>query len=299
MGERHRGRAVAHVLRVPGTCAGRRLLVGLVAGSLLVVFAAASSAAAAVVELTGGRLTVDARDVPLPDLLGLVARRASFRLTFARAPIETVTAAFSDVPLDEAVRRLLRGHSFVLVYEADQRLSEVRLVGPDGAATLSVADRRHAGPGESAERAAEIAAPTPVPAAAPVHPTPTVRELARTVAEDEDAAVRARATAALAALGGADAISALRTALEDAAAIVRVHAVHALSRAERAAAIPVLSAVLAGDRDPQVRLAAARALGSVPTADARLALEGATRDANPAVRDEARRALARLDGAPR
>lgn len=265
-----------------------------IAGWLVVFSPAISSAAGAVVELAGDRLTVDARDVALTDLLAQLAERANLRVTFGSAPTETVTATFSGVPLDEGIRRLLRGRSFVLVYEAGQRVRELRLVGPDAARTPPAASR-----GQPAERGAQTAHPSPGSPAVPPGPATPVRDLARTVVEDEEATVRARATAALAAAGGAEAIGALRKALEDDAGIVRVHAVHALSRAERDAAVPLLSKVLAGDPDPQVRLAAAIALGSMPTPDARAALEGAAADANPEVRHEARRTLARLERASR
>jgi hypothetical protein len=263
------------------------------AGCVLALFPA-TSPASALVEFADDRLTVSARDVTLEDLLAQVAERANVRVTFERPPTETVTTAFSGLPVDEALRRLLRGHSFVLVYEAGQRVSELRVVGPNGGSAATATVR-----GPPGQPAAHGGDPSARPPDVPVGRVTPVRELVKSVLQDEEATVRARSTAALAAAGGAEAVAALRKALEDDAGVVRVHAVGALSRVERRAAIPVLSRVLAGDPDPQVRLAAARALSSMPTPDARAALEGAATDANADVRHEVRRALARLDGASR
>jgi hypothetical protein len=266
---------------------------------MLALPAVPADAGPASVQFADGRVTVEASEGALSDLLHELAQRAGLHLVLTQAPTGAISATFSGVPIEEGVRRLLRGRSFVLVYAADRRLSDIRLLGGEAAeGGYGIARGQsveEANLGAAAQGASTPAPPAGIPARSP---TP-VAELAQIVVEDENAAVRARATAALAVAGGPAGIQALRKALEDNEAMVRVHAVHALSRAERAAAIPTLWKVLANDRDPQVRLAVARALGSIGSPDARLALEVATSDANEDVRDEAQRGLARLSRASR
>lgn len=85
-------------------------------------------------EAHGDLLSVNARQTPLGDVLAEVARRAGFELS-AVLPLagRRVSVSFDALSLEHALRRLLAGESFALVYRstpAGARLSRVLLLGP-------------------------------------------------------------------------------------------------------------------------------------------------------------------------
>lgn len=64
----------------------------------------------------GPRLSVTSRTVPLGALLADVARLAGFRVTEMVPTERTVSVEFTGLSLDQALKQLLAGESFVLVY---------------------------------------------------------------------------------------------------------------------------------------------------------------------------------------
>ncbi len=116
--------------------------------------------------------------------------------------------------------------------------------------------------------------------------------------EDEDPEVRRAALMALAESGRPEAIPAMGRALNDEDPEVRRMAIWGLAEAGDVdpSAVRPLIAALEGDRDPEVRIAAAHALGEVGTDAALDALTRALKDPDPEVRRAAIAALADLVG---
>jgi hypothetical protein len=137
-----------------------------------------------------GRLSLDARDAPLQTILDEIGDRTGLRVRFddpAQAQIgdELVTVSFERVPVEEALRRLLRGRDFVLVYSPG-RLAEARVYGRSAEA-----------PSGEPPPAASVSS---APAGEPVDRS-GVAALRRDALENPDPAARARALEGLAASG--------------------------------------------------------------------------------------------------
>jgi len=116
---------------------------------------------------------------------------------------------------------------------------------------------------------------------------PTLREALR----DRHTKLRETAIAALGALGGPEAVSALGAMLDNDRSTVRQAAAAALARAAGPAAVPALKRAL-GHKDPATRRCAAEALGTVRDTTAVEAVRGALADRDRPVRDAAVQALA-------
>jgi hypothetical protein len=248
-----------------------------------------------------GRLTLDLQGARLGEVLRTIAEQAGIRVSVEGEADRLISAAFAGVPLDEGVARLTRGGSLVLIYAAtgngpgQARLAEVRVYGGSG-------------------RATRAAASAPAPAAAPGRPVPksareeraerleavaslprlgqdaAVAGLSHVLAEETDAAVRARAVWALGRVKGAPAVGVIETALGDPDLSVRLPAVQVLRRVAGAGSVPTLGRLVASDPDPSVRRAAAFALAALRTPDALHALVPALSDPSEMVRQAAQAA---------
>jgi hypothetical protein len=75
-----------------------------------------------------GQLTVDVLDMPLEDLLMEVGHQSGARVRVEGLEKRTVTDAFTRLSLDAALRRLVRGKNFSLVY-AEKRDKTGKAVG--------------------------------------------------------------------------------------------------------------------------------------------------------------------------
>ena len=78
--------------------------------------AAAEIPATITVDVRQSLLTVDIRNAPLADVLRVIGERAGLRVLIQGDVSTPVTVAFTGVPLDQGIKRLVRGHSFVLRY---------------------------------------------------------------------------------------------------------------------------------------------------------------------------------------
>lgn len=242
-----------------------------------------------VVDVAEGTLSVDADGPPLTELIGLIAERLGARAVTAGDLTTRVSARFARVPVDEAIRRVTRGHQLVLVYArraGRERLAEIRVLGStplpgaggDGPEALPASvshDRRASG----LQAIRELARRRDAGA------------LAQVVTQDADPQVRTQAALALSALGGAQAALALAAALGDQVTSVRIQAIHGLRKVEGVRAVPVLREVLMSDPDSTVRRTAVRALAQLPAQEARAALEPALGDPDASLRLEAAEAL--------
>jgi hypothetical protein len=67
------------------------------------------------IQVHGGRLTVRAEDVALREIVQEIARQGAIGLFLGTPLEERVSADFADLPIDAAVRRLLRGYDCVVI----------------------------------------------------------------------------------------------------------------------------------------------------------------------------------------
>lgn len=100
----------------------------LAASALLSAPAYSTSTAQHQVEWKAKRLTVIAESVPLSDLLSEISRQTGLEVRGATGLNRIVSARFSDLPLGDAVARLLPGTSFAMMESP----------APDGAKHLTV-----------------------------------------------------------------------------------------------------------------------------------------------------------------
>ena len=243
---------------------------------------------APVVDFRDGKLSVDARDADLADLLREIATRADFELT-TTGQLGRRSAILTDVPLEEGLRRLLQGHELMLIY---------RPAGVRGAPRVV-----------AAHVFAERAGGAPLPATASTAGTGALSDIYQLVragndpsnvgkltdflSNSTDATVRSRAAWALGRIGAPSASAALLQAVNDQSPQVRSQVAYALRNLLGVQAIPALVGLLERDPDASVRLVAARNLGTLRDASAASALNAAASDADPMVRQEVTRALQR------
>ena len=271
------------------------------------------------IEVREGRLTAAIVESPLPTLLQVIARQGGVEI-FLHASLEgTVTATFRDVPLEEALRRILRTTNAVFIYSqrssasagaSQARLSEIHVYpgSPSGATsaprtvrsaeptTVSATTRSRLtaeatkdlldGPSTvSQKRAATTLGRT--------YDARNVGPLAQTLAEAEDPTVRLSAVKALGKLRAEQAVGPLGdVVVSDPDFDVREATAGALGKTWSAAAVSPLVQALQQDSSALVRDAAARALGNTWDESAVDPLvQALTSDPNPRVRESAVRAL--------
>ena len=116
------------------------------------VFAAelvqANDVSAPVVRYHDGRLSARIQGVPLDDVLHAVSAETGLRFDGTPLDERDVFKRFDDVPLAEALRRLIGRQNFTLVYGAGGQPERVKLLG---APALPVARGSQAPPGASFE----------------------------------------------------------------------------------------------------------------------------------------------------
>ena len=247
-------------------------------GLLLAALGAATTATRAAgaadlsVELSNGLLSLRAEDVPLRAILDEIARVTDVRIraTDGAAPAgdETpTTLVLADVRVDDAVRRLLTGRDFVLVYSSTGRLREARVYE----AATSASARTSAPDGADVPRLRGAALADPDP-----------RERARAL---EDLAAnldqRAALDAVVEVLGRESNPGLLERALD-------------IVGSERALPLEPVLRLAASNPEPRVRIKALTRLSEQAARDvrARQALEvAAADDSSPAVRDTAAKLL--------
>lgn len=242
-----------------------------------------------------GRVTVDAHDADLAGVLSELGTRAGFGLRTS-GPLGRVTATFTAMSVEQALRRLVQDHELMLVYSAASNESvRPKLIQADVFASMpSSAQVRAASEMLGRQRAGLLAEIVRLTRSRNVERgAPRLVELLGT---NPDFIVRARAASALAVLNGPLSQAALARALGDSAPDVRVQAARALRTVDGARAIPALGRVLLTDPDVTVRRAAAQMLGSLQDPAATSALSVAASDADALVRREVTRALNRRAG---
>ena len=278
------------------------------------------------VALERGLLSADLRNEPIVRVLHLLAARAGIAVTIHGEVSGHVSDAFADLPIDAAVRRLLRQYSVLFVYEPPTgsptpALARVIVLGsaapptpgarsgpqsldghpPDRSApqlgsAMGASPDRPREPGRAGRRS-ELESEDLRTALADLQERArrgeetAVPEIAALLVSARDPLLRAHAAMLLGIAKGDVAVSALETALSDADGAVRLHAVRALGSSKGIDALPVLMEVAGQDPDPGVRRMAVRWIGAFPGPVARAALTVALKDADASVREEAEAAL--------
>ena len=253
------------------------------------------SAPPELVAIQEGRVTVNAQDAELADVLSELGVRAEFEVRISGA-LGRVTATFTAISVEQALKRLVRDHELMLIYHAPPGGSVLpRLIQADVFASTRSASRVRA---ETA-----LAGRQRVRLLAEIERLTRSRKVERGIPRlvdllgtAPDSVVRARAAMALGGLSGPLSQGALAKALGDSAPDVRVQAARSLWRVDSARAIPALGRVLLTDPDVSVRRAAAQMLGRVQDPAATSALRVAAQDADASVRGEITRALNRHGG---
>ena len=228
------------------------------------------------VDVQQGLLTVDIRNASLAEVLRVIGDRAEIQVIIKGDVSTPAAATFTDVPLDEGVRRLARGYSVVLLYapapDDTQRpvLTGVQLYGR-GLARVGATPLRAAAPGGPSRASGVGSAGSTAPTGAHASQAPR-------------------------AAGSAEWISRALTAPDPSA---RLQALAVPVRSGDDTMVTTLAQVLAGDSDPNVRAYAARRLGEAPGLQAAAALADALNDEDPSVRLQAVQAYAKVErGAP-
>jgi hypothetical protein len=261
------------------------------------------------IQTAAGRLTAKLRGVPLPEVLGAIGAQNGIGIFISAQVHRRVTADFRGLPLEEGLRRLLRGTNVAYFYTktsvGDGKNATLKLVrvdvlpGPAGEADVEIVDKNEGIPalanqlaeGDGSElraEAAKVLGKTGDPSA--------VDSLAEALAGDADPTVRAAAAKALGKTWSEEAVQPLaEAALQDPSAEVREAAARALGETWSDAATGSLLDALAYDRDALVRERAALALGQTAGDEVVDALIRALlEDRRSFVRDGAAEALAAI-----
>jgi hypothetical protein len=172
--------------------ARRALLLALALGAARVAHGTEATGGDRVVEYRDDRLSVRLEHVPLVEVFQELARITGATVRGQVIDAHEVSVEFHDVPLTEALQRLLGNQNFTLIYDGSGNLRTVRLLG--GAQELI------ANPGEGKQsKLAELFrnhAPVPVSqrlAKVLGGPTATFEQLGTAALDNEDQAVRAEA----------------------------------------------------------------------------------------------------------
>jgi len=256
------------------------------------------------VSFRAGRLTVEANDQMLGDVLAEIKKKSGIKFHVRKAlPTDAISASFRDVPVETAIQRLL-GRDFDLVwfYTAPKsgrgapQPTEVWVVGRGDRAGGRVADagkgpvRRQPKPGDSADLKARLEAIEDLADEDAAKALPPLFS----ALSDKDARIRAAAAEALGEVGDRSAVEPLGKALAgDDDAGVREAAAEALGELGLPNAVPVLRAGLR-DGDAEVREAVVDALADIGGPEAERVLRQALADSDEDVRDAAAAALAKM-----
>lgn len=299
---------------------GRRRLIGsIAAGALFAQLLAGATPGTAIaddprptvidVDASAFDLSVDVRNAPLGHVLQIVGERAAVVMTVYGDASTRVTDSFTGLPLEDGIRRLARGHSVTVAYGTSTSAPTQPTLTAVWVAIRSAAPSAvsSAAPSDLEVERAEPRVSEAVIESASGSWTAVIHRLADEAAAGNEVAVarladlgttdpetglRQQAVAALARLKTPAIEPALVSALSDVDAAVRVRAVRGLRTFGTDTAVRSLENVLVSDADPEVRLAALAAAGSLSGPRMLAMLTNAAADPSAAVRETAIRWLA-------
>jgi hypothetical protein len=270
-----------------------------VAGQSVEQFSPADGGDRPLIRVEDGVVTVKIAGASLGEVLKEIEAQSRIRLVLYGSRPETISAQFQAVPLDEALRRLIKAN-FLLVYAPDGDLAEVRVLREPGERILSeesgsldsLIGELHRG--EPAQRWRAVLtlgefkneqALVPVLEALQGDGAPEVRQAAISVLED---------------LGGQQAMAALAAAASgDSDDFVRLSAVEALAKLGGPEAVDPLTRALRVDAEPFVRYEALVNLAELGDDRVRGSLLQALDDPEEMIRDKAAEILQRQSAGDR
>lgn len=240
-----------------------------------------------------GVVTVKIAGASLEEVLKEISAQSRIRLVLHGFRPEPLSAEFQAVPLDEALRRLIKAN-FLLVYAPDGNLAEVWVLRKPGERTLSgergsldslIGELQRGEPAQRSRAALALGEVKNEQALAPVIE----------VLEGDDAPeVRQAAISALEDLGGQQAIAALAAAVaDDSDDFVRLSAVKALAKLGGPEAVEPLTRAVRADAEFLVRYEALVSLAELGDDRVREALLQALDDPEEMIRDKAAEILQR------
>ena len=258
------------------------------------------------VQVRNGLVSLNVRDAPVAEVIRKIGEEAGFE-TVVLGPLDhQITRSLTEMPVYDAVRRLARETTFVMILARSKShaeaapIKEVRLYRstlgqppPDHVTTVKDAVDPEVLAGLSADDArARIRA---VQKLGRTGEESAVAVLEQVIRKDDDPMVRAQAAAALGKIGSERAVPALEAALRDPVQSVRIQAVRGLGRIGEESSARILGELLLHDADRRVRRTAAWSLGRVKGELARSYLEAASSDPDSAVRSSANQGLGRWE----
>ncbi len=214
------------------------------------------------IEVREGMLTLEARDVPLADMLRQLGERLGFRSHLMGDLDERVSLSVHDVPPDEVIRRVLGERSYIIIYAAREAgngarvVKEVRVFGTEGTSRAASADTRV----RLDRRKARMTRLEGVEELGREQTPEAARELEGLVADDPDIHIRRAAAIALGRYGDPRTIETLTAALGDPSPWVRMEALRSLGGIGSQEAVQTFELVIATDADERVRDLASRLL---------------------------------------
>lgn len=225
------------------------------------------------VTFNNGRVSIAAHDCPLRIILDAVSTEAEIAITLApNEGDERLTLNLSDLPADEALRRILKNYDAFFFFGADKTRP----------ATL---------------RAVWVYAKGKGQGFAPVPPEmwSSTKELAQRL-KDKDPKVRAEAIAALIERKGSEAQGEVLNALEDPDASVRTSALYKSLGAGVQLPAETLQDLALNDPSTDVRILAMQTLEAMNDPSLRAIAEQSLNDPNQFIHDKAEEILQALGG---
>jgi len=250
-----------------------------------------------------GLLTVQARDVPLDELLYAIGDAAGFEVTIGRDLGGKASIDVTREALPKVFRRLLEKNSYLVFFDARKQVSELRVLAASArddaplsqpavinvdeptAADLEIWILDRLASSEQDERIVAVRRLEALNADTAVNLASNVLQT------DSSPAVRGEAVAVLGRIGGERIYDPLQAAALDGDATVRRRAISVWQSLGGARAIAALGQLSTTDGDSGTRLAALRALQAIGGDEARYYLEQAIADGSAEVRQFAAQAL--------
>jgi hypothetical protein len=238
----------------------------------------------------GDQISAQLEGVPLRDVLAELAQQTQIEFLIPKGDAQRpITAKFSDLPLQEGIKRLLEGSNYVLLTEAPSsqtgkqpRIKQIRVLsaGAEYTKIKGRADTAKAPGGDAA--------------------TPSGNAEAGSGLDSDDPQERIAALEALVKAHGDvvdDTImpTLLESFQEDPSGDVRYAALQFIYSTEGKMPVEQLSHAATQDTDPRIRSEALRGLAVTMTDDSLATVRQGLQDPDPQVRNEAQRALAGVE----
>jgi hypothetical protein len=261
------------------------------------------------IEMKAGSLTLETRGAPLDEVMRRIGELAGFKtILFADfVKPKLVSVSFDNIPVREAVERLLGNTNRIIFYAPagigaqDHVISQVWLLGSsrsagndeagDGESIGLTEDLHHEEGKIRSEAVLRLSNQAELGLSNEDAAGHVLDRLTQVLQEDQDALVRSRAAIALGALRDEGAVLALESALLDEHSSVRSQAINALGQIGGERATMTLGNILLNDSaDKTERVMAAQALWKHDSETARRYLRTGANDADVQVRSASSKA---------